>query len=42
MENVIIKRDTHEPDFSDGSLTENTRVVYPLEFIPAANNSKRC
>ena len=36
MENVIIKRDTHEPDFSDGSLTENTRVVYPLDFIPAA------
>jgi phosphoenolpyruvate carboxykinase (ATP) len=36
MENVIIKRDTHDPDFSDGSLTENTRVVYPLEFIPAA------
>lgn len=36
MENVIIKRETHEPDFSDGSLTENTRVVYPLDFIPAA------
>ncbi len=36
MENVIIKRDTREPDFSDGSLTENTRVVYPLKFIPAA------
>src|ERR1051325_2049971 len=36
MENVIIKRDTREPDFADGSLTENTRVVYPIEFIPGA------
>jgi phosphoenolpyruvate carboxykinase (ATP) len=36
MENVIIKRDTREPDFTDGSLTENTRVVYPIEFIPGA------
>jgi phosphoenolpyruvate carboxykinase (ATP) len=36
MENVIIKNDTREPDFVDGSLTENTRVVYPLEFISGA------
>jgi phosphoenolpyruvate carboxykinase (ATP) len=36
MENVILKSDTGEPDFSDGSLTENTRVVYPLYFIPGA------
>jgi phosphoenolpyruvate carboxykinase (ATP) len=36
MENVILKSDTGEPDFSDGSLTENTRVVYPLDFIPGA------
>lgn len=36
MENVIIKECTREPDFGDGSLTENTRVVYPIEFIPGA------
>ena len=36
MENVILNSDTREPDFADGSLTENTRVVYPLNFIPGA------
>lgn len=36
MENVIINEGTREPDFGDGSLTENTRVVYPIEFIPGA------
>jgi phosphoenolpyruvate carboxykinase (ATP) len=36
MENVILNSDTREPDFADGSLTENTRVVYPLDFIPGA------
>ncbi|HZA69703.1 MAG TPA: phosphoenolpyruvate carboxykinase (ATP) [Nitrososphaeraceae archaeon] len=36
MENVIIDEQTREPDFEDSYLTENTRVVYPLEFIPGA------
>ena len=36
MENVIIANDTREPNFDDGSLTENTRVVYPIDFIPGA------
>lgn len=36
MENVIISQDNRIPDYSNGSLTENTRVVYPLEFIPGA------
>jgi len=36
MENVIVSQDNRIPDFSNGSLTENTRVVYPLEFIPGA------
>ncbi len=36
MENVAIDPFTREPDFSDGSLTENTRAAYPLDFIPGA------
>ena len=36
MENVIIDPYSREPDFSDSSLTENTRVVYPINFIPNA------
>jgi phosphoenolpyruvate carboxykinase (ATP) len=35
MENVVLD-ETRDPDFSDSSLTENTRVVYPLEFIEGA------
>ena len=33
VENVIIDPATREFDFYDGSLTENTRVGYPIEFI---------
>lgn len=36
MENVIIGHSNREPDFADGSLTENTRAAYPLYFIPRA------
>lgn len=33
LENVVLKEDG-TPDYDDGSLTENTRVGYPLEHIP--------
>ncbi|MGI0035082.1 MAG: phosphoenolpyruvate carboxykinase (ATP), partial [Nitrososphaera sp.] len=36
MENVVMKDGTREPDFDDGSLTENTRVAYPLDYIGGA------
>jgi phosphoenolpyruvate carboxykinase (ATP) len=36
MENVVVRDDTREPDFDDGSLTENTRVAYPLDYIDGA------
>jgi phosphoenolpyruvate carboxykinase (ATP) len=35
MENVVLK-ENNVPDFSDGSITENTRVAYPLHYIPKA------
>ncbi|RMF32334.1 MAG: phosphoenolpyruvate carboxykinase (ATP), partial [Candidatus Nitrosothermus koennekii] len=35
MENVVLK-DNNEPDFTDNSITENTRVAYPLHYIPGA------
>ena len=37
VENVIMNPDTRELDFADGSLTENTRVGYPVDYI---NNSQ--
>ncbi|MDO4182463.1 MAG: phosphoenolpyruvate carboxykinase (ATP) [Coriobacteriia bacterium] len=33
VENVIMDEETREFDFADGSLTENTRVGYPIEYI---------
>lgn len=35
LENVIVDEKGH-PDYSDGSLAENTRASYPVEFIPNA------
>ena len=38
LENVILDED-RVPDFNDGSLTENTRCAYPLDFIPNASET---
>src|SRR5437588_8810932 len=41
LENVVLDESTREPDFDDGSKTENTRSAYPLEFIPNASRTGR-
>ena len=35
-ENIILDPDTRIPDYSDKSITENTRVGYPVDYIPNA------
>ena len=35
VENVVIDEDRH-PDYHDGSVTENTRVGYPIDYIDNA------
>jgi phosphoenolpyruvate carboxykinase (ATP) len=34
LENVVLKNNI--PDYDDSHLTENTRVAYPLDYIPGA------
>lgn len=41
MENVVLDPETRIPDFDDGSKTENTRIAYPLDFIPNASLTGR-
>lgn len=36
LENVIMDMKTRVVDYSDTKITENTRVSYPIEFIPNA------
>src|SRR5919107_684975 len=38
MENVILKTQIREPDFTDGSILRNNHLAYPLDFIPGAIN----
>jgi phosphoenolpyruvate carboxykinase (ATP) len=33
LENVVYDEDTHHVDFTDTSITQNTRGAYPIEFI---------
>lgn len=35
-ENLILDSHSRIPDYDDGSLTENTRVAYPIDYIPNA------
>ncbi len=39
LENVVLDDKTRKPDFDDGSLTENTRSCYPLDFISNASET---
>ncbi|MGL4976210.1 MAG: phosphoenolpyruvate carboxykinase, partial [Bosea sp. (in: a-proteobacteria)] len=41
LENVTVDPITRQPDFDDGSRTENTRCAYPLDFIPNASTTGR-
>ncbi|MFP5273644.1 phosphoenolpyruvate carboxykinase (ATP) [Coleofasciculus sp.] len=34
MENVILDPESRIPNYDDGRLTENTRVAYPVDYIP--------
>jgi phosphoenolpyruvate carboxykinase (ATP) len=40
-ENVVLNLRTREPDYSDDSLTENTRVAYPVDYIDNVIESGR-
>jgi phosphoenolpyruvate carboxykinase (ATP) len=40
LENVVLN-DRREEQYDDGSLTENTRAVYPVEYIPGYSEAGR-
>jgi phosphoenolpyruvate carboxykinase (ATP) len=39
LENVIVDPETREPDFTDDTITRNTRGSYPLHYIPNASDT---
>jgi phosphoenolpyruvate carboxykinase (ATP) len=36
LENVVFERESRQVDYTDTSITENTRCSYPIEYIPNA------
>lgn len=36
LENVVVDEKTRVPDYDNGTLTENSRVAYPIDYIPGA------
>ena len=42
LENVVLDETTRIPDYDDGSKTENTRVAYPVDYIPDAKIPSVC
>ena len=36
LENTVLNAETRVPDYDNGSKTENTRVTYPVSYIPGA------
>lgn len=41
LENVVLD-DSSVPDYTDGSLTQNTRAAYPISYIKNASSSGCC
>ncbi len=42
LENVVMDKKTRSVDFADVSVTQNTRVTYPVDFIPGATIPSVC